>query len=96
MEIIICTYTGRIFGLTTQCSKVSFNDAQTRTVVAMDSSGRAEKLREEIHELELKVQKERERYKMSTQSMSPGLSAILMMPVNHSVNHFITFYYYYY
>lgn len=85
-EIMVCTYTGRIFGLTTQCSKISLSDAQTRIAGAVDTSARAEKLREEIHELELKVQKERERYKMSTQSMSPGLSAIPMMPINYSVN----------
>lgn len=83
----MCTYTGRIFGLTTQVSKISVSDSQSRAI-HIDSGVRIEKLREEIQELETKVQRERERYKMSTQSMSPGLSAIPMLPVNHSVNDF--------
>lgn len=41
--------------------------------------------REEIRELEVKVQKERDRYKQSTQSMSSGLSAIPVLAVNDSV-----------
>lgn len=41
--------------------------------------------REEIKEIEQKVQKERERYKLSTQSMSAGLSAIPMISINDTV-----------
>lgn len=41
--------------------------------------------REEIRELETKVQKERERYKISTQNSSGGFSAIPMLPINASV-----------
>lgn len=41
--------------------------------------------REEIRELEMKVQRERERYKLSTQTLSGGFSAIPMMPINSAV-----------
>lgn len=41
--------------------------------------------REEIRELESKVQKERERYKLSTQTISGGFSAIPLMPINSAV-----------
>lgn len=41
--------------------------------------------REEIKEIEQKVQKERDRYKLSTQSMSAGLSAIPMISINDTV-----------
>lgn len=42
--------------------------------------------RNEIEDLEHKVARERERYQISTQSMSDGISAIPMMPVNDSVS----------
>lgn len=42
-------------------------------------------IREEIRELEIKVQRERERYKLSTQTLSGGFSAIPMMPINSAV-----------
>lgn len=42
--------------------------------------------REEIRDIELKVQRERERYKLSTQALSSGFSAIPMMPINSAVN----------
>lgn len=44
----------------------------------------------EIEDLEHKVAKERERYQISTQSMSDGISAIPMLPVNDSVSLFFT------
>lgn len=46
--------------------------------------------REEIRELEVKVQKERERYKLSTQNVSGGYSAIPMLPINSAVRYLIT------
>lgn len=45
--------------------------------------------REEIRELEVKVQKERERYKLSTQNVSGGYSAIPMLPINSAVKYLI-------
>lgn len=43
--------------------------------------------REEIRDLEMKVQRERERYKLSTQTLSSGFSAIPMMPINSAVEY---------
>lgn len=90
-EVIVCTYTGRIFGLTTQCIKLSLSDNnsnpfQAASTTSFDSKGRISKLKHEIEELEQKVQRERERYQLSTQSMSDGLSAIPILPINDSVN----------
>lgn len=90
-EAVVCTYTGRIFGLTTQCIKLSlsdnnYNPFQTGSTSSFDAKGRISKLKHEIDELEQKVQRERERYQLSTQSMSDGLSAIPILPINDSVN----------
>lgn len=40
-EVIVCTYTGRIFGLSTQCAKIHISDnAQTRSPFSIDSNTR--------------------------------------------------------
>lgn len=99
-EIVICTFSGLIFGLTTQCLKISLSDNLIKTSTNYNNSVAAgtdymktkiTKLKSEIHELELKVAKERERYQLSTQSHSIGISAIPMLPVNDSVG--IIFFY---
>lgn len=114
-EVIVSTYTGRVFGLTTQCIRQSLSDnnnvasgtaSLSSSSSAMDVRSRLSKLRyglyfllpnlnkkhlnkysnsHEIDDLEIKVQKERERYQHSTQSMSDGISALPMLPINDSV-----------
>ena len=42
-EIIVCSYTGKIFGLTTQCINESFGDKKNEIVT--DASQRIEKLK---------------------------------------------------
>ncbi|XP_026479274.1 Bardet-Biedl syndrome 7 protein homolog [Ctenocephalides felis] len=74
-ELIACTFSGRIIGLTTT--------PPTSTIgTSSDISGlhandkRADKLKAEIAELEQKVSRERSRYQASTQSNSLGTSSI--------------------
>ncbi|KFB50077.1 AGAP011899-PA-like protein [Anopheles sinensis] len=89
-EIVVCTYSGRVFGLTTQCISKSLSDKATRVddagtpagTPSVDSSAKLQRLRAEIYELEQTIAKERERYQLSTQALSSGLSAIPMLPVN--------------
>ncbi|XP_059620344.1 Bardet-Biedl syndrome 7 protein homolog [Phlebotomus argentipes] len=86
-EVVVCTYTGRIFGLTTQCVARSISDNQNAGTMNFpnDTNLRIAKLRSEIAELESKVSREREKYQQSTQAMSSGLSAIPMLNVNDSM-----------
>ncbi|KAL9702503.1 hypothetical protein quinque_006021 [Culex quinquefasciatus] len=86
-EIAVCTYSGRVFGLTTQCISKSLSDSNKRGSVSMapDASSKLHKLRAEIYELEQAITRERERYQQSTQALSTGLSAIPMLPVNDSM-----------
>ncbi|XP_049544780.1 Bardet-Biedl syndrome 7 protein-like [Anopheles darlingi] len=89
-EIVVCTYSGRVFGLTTQCiSKClsdsgHFADRATPVIVGqpIDPSAKLQRIKTEIYELEQTIAKERERYQLSTQALSTGLSAIPMLPVN--------------
>ncbi|XP_058065445.1 Bardet-Biedl syndrome 7 protein homolog [Anopheles bellator] len=88
-EIVVCTYSGRVFGLTTQCIGKCLSDAGSFSGGApvaqpIDSSAKLQRIRAEIYELEQTIAKERERYQLSTQAMSSGLSAIPMLPVNDS------------
>ncbi|XP_053670850.1 Bardet-Biedl syndrome 7 protein-like [Anopheles nili] len=85
-EIVVCTYSGRIFGLTTQCISKSMSDSLTHAerATGSDSSAKLLRIRAEIYELEQTIAKERERYQLSTQALSSGLSAIPMLPINDS------------
>ncbi|XP_058832796.1 Bardet-Biedl syndrome 7 protein-like [Topomyia yanbarensis] len=86
-EIVVCTYSGRVFGLTTQCISKSLSDSSKRSSANMapGSSTKLHKLRAEIYELEQAITRERERYQQSTQALSTGLSAIPMLSVNDSM-----------
>ncbi|XP_055599136.1 Bardet-Biedl syndrome 7 protein-like [Uranotaenia lowii] len=87
-EIVVCTYSGRVFGLTTQCISKSLSDTNkggSAGATVPNSSSKLHKLRAEIYELEQEIIKERERYQLSTQALSTGLSAIPMLPVNDSL-----------
>lgn len=44
-EVVVCTYTGRVFGLTTQCIKVSLSDNNMATSLSLDTKARIEKLK---------------------------------------------------
>uniref|UniRef100_A0A8W7PJF4 Bardet-Biedl syndrome 7 protein homolog n=1 Tax=Anopheles coluzzii TaxID=1518534 RepID=A0A8W7PJF4_ANOCL len=86
-EIVVCTYSGRIFGLTTQCISKSLGDNGSRSAeklagTPVDTSAKLQRIRAEIYELEQTIAKERERYQLSTQALSSGLSAIPMLPIN--------------
>ncbi|XP_053685731.1 Bardet-Biedl syndrome 7 protein homolog [Sabethes cyaneus] len=86
-EVVVCTYSGRVFGLTTQCISKSLSDSnkQISASINPDTSSKLHKLKAEIYELEQAITRERERYQVSTQALSTGLSAIPMLPVNDSM-----------
>lgn len=45
VEVVVCTYTGRIFGLSTRCPKKILSDSMMNHGFASDSNGRIEKLK---------------------------------------------------
>lgn len=86
LEVVVCTYTGRIFGLTTQCIGRSVSDGRNGSVnISNDTHQRIARLKNEVNDLEQNAAKEREKYQMSTQALSSGLSAIPILSVNDSV-----------
>lgn len=104
-EIIACTYTGKVFGLTTRTLGDVLTDGKSNNnyEIVTDAAQRIQKLkynrfvisitiiiislflRSEIEFLEQAVIKEREKYQLSTQAISSGLSAIPVMTINDSV-----------
>lgn len=91
-EIVVSTYTGRVFGLTTQCidGNMLENVNSSKVEYSSDPNSRISKLKLEIIDLEKRINKERDKYQSSTQALSSGLSAIPILAVNDSVNYLIT------
>ncbi|XP_077302740.1 BBSome complex member BBS7-like isoform X2 [Arctopsyche grandis] len=67
--VVVATRSGRIIGLTTPL------DASTTTI-------KLNKLKEDVQELEVKIEKERSQYRIATQPLSQGLSAIPTLQIN--------------
>ncbi|XP_070507976.1 BBSome complex member BBS7-like [Chironomus tepperi] len=84
-EVIACTYTGKVFGLTTRTIGDTLTDSKSNDIVT-DAKQRIHKLKAEIDYIEQAVLKEREKYKISTQALSSGLSAIPVMTVNDTIS----------
>ncbi|XP_063232547.1 Bardet-Biedl syndrome 7 protein homolog isoform X2 [Bacillus rossius redtenbacheri] len=82
-EIVAATYTGWIFGLTTELvDKQVALDADGGTVVSHDLRLKLQRLRAEVEEIELKVAKEREKYQDSTLDKFDGVSTIPYITIN--------------
>ncbi|KAJ8878257.1 hypothetical protein PR048_018834 [Dryococelus australis] len=82
-EIVAATYTGWIFGLTTELvDKQVALDADGKTVMSHDLRLKLQQLRAEVDEIEQKVAKEREKYQDSTLDKYDGVSAIPYISVN--------------
>lgn len=45
VEVVVCTYTGRIFGLSTRCPKKILSDSMVNQGFSSDSNARIEKLK---------------------------------------------------
>ncbi|KAF5285041.1 hypothetical protein FQR65_LT02353 [Abscondita terminalis] len=84
-EILVATYTGRIFGLTTQTIEHNVSADTKNYYFSADTAQKITKLRSEIEELQLKVDKEREKYQASTQSYMDEMSAIPLLSIKDSM-----------
>ncbi|XP_060532411.1 Bardet-Biedl syndrome 7 protein homolog isoform X2 [Cylas formicarius] len=83
-EILVATYSGRIFGLTTQAAEVNVDGATGAYVCSSETVQKIDKLRGEIEELHLRVSRERDKYQKSTLTYSDEFSAIPPLSVNSS------------
>ncbi|XP_048519315.1 Bardet-Biedl syndrome 7 protein homolog isoform X1 [Dendroctonus ponderosae] len=82
-EVLAVTYSGRIFGLTTQVTDANFDGSTGSYVFSNDASNKIAKLKTDVEELQAQVRKERERYQEATlNSNFMELSAISLIPVN--------------
>uniref|UniRef100_A0A1Y1NII9 Uncharacterized protein n=2 Tax=Photinus pyralis TaxID=7054 RepID=A0A1Y1NII9_PHOPY len=84
-EILVATYTGRIFGLTTQSVERNLNTDSKNYYFTTESVQRISKLKNEIEELQIKVTKEREKYQASTHSYMEEMSAIPLLSIKDSM-----------
>ncbi|KAK4887270.1 hypothetical protein RN001_003541 [Aquatica leii] len=84
-EILVATYTGRIFGLTTQTIEHNLSADTKNYYYSADTAQKITKLRSEIEELQVKVDKEREKYQASTQSYMDEMSAIPLLSIKDSM-----------
>ncbi|CAH1160086.1 unnamed protein product [Phaedon cochleariae] len=82
-EIVVGTYTGRIFGLTTQTLDGNLDNSTGSYISTADTSQKIFKLKADIDELKTKIIKERERYQQST-TFSCEVSAIPLLMVKDS------------
>ncbi|GFG34141.1 hypothetical protein Cfor_08141 [Coptotermes formosanus] len=83
-EVVASTYTGWIFGLTTEVvNKQILMDTGTGSMnISQESQQKIIRLRFEIDEIEQRVNREREKYQAATQDKVDGLSAIPFISIN--------------
>ncbi|XP_056636880.1 Bardet-Biedl syndrome 7 protein homolog [Diorhabda sublineata] len=65
-EILVVTYSGRIFGLTTQVIEASFDNSTAGYIASADTCQKIFKLKADIEDIRRKIQKEREKYQLSS------------------------------
>ncbi|XP_028129556.1 Bardet-Biedl syndrome 7 protein homolog [Diabrotica virgifera virgifera] len=84
-EILVVTYTGRVFGLTTQTIETNIDNSTAGYISSADTSQKIFKLKADIEELKGKIQKEREKYQLSsTHIYFNEVSAIPLLMVKDS------------
>ncbi|GLH03728.1 Bardet-Biedl syndrome 7 protein homolog [Gryllus bimaculatus] len=83
-EIVASTYTGWLFGLTTEVMDKQVGvDSQTGSLnISQDARMKIMHLRSEIEEIEQRVNRERNRYQAATLDKTEGMSAIPFISVN--------------
>ncbi|XP_047121866.1 Bardet-Biedl syndrome 7 protein homolog isoform X3 [Schistocerca piceifrons] len=94
-EIVVTTYTGWLFGLTTEVidKQVGIDTNTGGVTISQDAKTKILRLRSEIEELEQRVNREREKYQASTVDKSDGLSVLQMAAVSdRSGNHLLVTY----
>uniref|UniRef100_A0A8D9AJZ2 Bardet-Biedl syndrome 7 protein homolog n=2 Tax=Cacopsylla melanoneura TaxID=428564 RepID=A0A8D9AJZ2_9HEMI len=81
-EILVTTYSGWLFGLTTESIDKQTNELNANISPATDDKIRISKLKMEIETLEQAVAKERDQYEKLTQEDSAGLCTLPALKVN--------------
>ncbi|XP_017775977.1 PREDICTED: Bardet-Biedl syndrome 7 protein homolog [Nicrophorus vespilloides] len=86
-EILVSTYTGRIFGLTTETTdkNVGGDSTSGNYIFSVDTTQKIIKLRNEIEELQGSLVKEREKYQSLTYSFMDDFSAIPTLTIKDSL-----------
>ncbi|CAG9857898.1 unnamed protein product [Phyllotreta striolata] len=84
-EILVVTYTGRVFGLTTQTIETVVDNSASGFISSADTSQKIFKLKADIDELKNKILKEREKYQLSSSlAYYNEVSAIPLLMVKDS------------
>nr|XP_053649854.1 Bardet-Biedl syndrome 7 protein-like [Cherax quadricarinatus] len=81
-EIVASTYTGWIFGVTSEPMDRNMTSESGVVLISQDSKHKIQRLRAEIDELQQRVLRERDQYQAATQSAFPGISAVPFFSVN--------------
>lgn len=81
-EIVASTYTGWIFGATTEPMDRHMTSESGVVQISQDSKLKIQKLRTEIDDLQTRVLRERDQYQAATQSAFPGISAVPFFSIN--------------
>lgn len=83
-EIVVTTYTGWFFGLTTEVldKQVSWENNNISIKMTPKEKQKIENLRAEVDDLERSLYRERERYQLTTQEDSIGISTVSPLAIN--------------
>ncbi|KAK7070006.1 Bardet-Biedl syndrome 7 protein, partial [Halocaridina rubra] len=81
-EILASTYTGWIFGVTSEPMDRNISSESGVVHISQESKQKIQRLRTEIDELQERVLRERDQYQAATQSSFPGVSAVPFFSVN--------------
>nr|XP_022903425.1 Bardet-Biedl syndrome 7 protein homolog isoform X1 [Onthophagus taurus] len=86
-EVLICTYTGRIFGLTPESNEknIATDTISGNYSYSSDTKLKISKLKLELEELQIKVTKEREKYQTATLSYLDDITVIPNCPIKDSM-----------
>ncbi|XP_047495998.1 Bardet-Biedl syndrome 7 protein homolog [Penaeus chinensis] len=85
-EILASTYTGWVFGVTSEPMDRHMTSESGVVHISQESKQKIQKLRLEIDELQQRVLKERDQYQAATQSAFPGISAVPFFSVNDKIS----------
>ncbi|KAI6189534.1 hypothetical protein M3Y97_00018900 [Aphelenchoides bicaudatus] len=94
-EIVVCTYTGWVFGLSTESLNAKNSATGQREIAAPQLKVKVQQMQSELEELEQKVKEERERYQeilqhaqeeMNNGEKSPQLPALEFSSITFNVN----------
>ncbi|KAB7495673.1 Bardet-Biedl syndrome 7-like protein [Armadillidium nasatum] len=81
-EVLASSYTGWVFGLTSEPMDRNVSSESGVVSISQESREKIQRLRQEIDELQDRVLVERERYQSATQSAFPGISAVPFFSVH--------------